>query len=151
VAHEDYFALAADEARKATCGRAKCGSVIISVKGEVIGRGWNGPPAELASQRRCERRGELSETFKSDRTCCVHAEWRAIIDALRLYPVEVKGATLYFTRVNEVGEMIFSGEPYCTICSKLALEVGLSGFALWHESGIKIYDTVDYNDRSFSA
>jgi hypothetical protein len=81
----------------------------------------------------------------------VHAEWRAIIDALRLYPVEVKGATLYFTRVNEVGEMIFSGEPYCTICSKLALEVGLSGFALWHESGIKIYDTVDYNDRSFSA
>lgn len=148
---EQAFTLAADEARRAECGRARCGSVIVSADGEVIGRGWNGPPGGVHSQRRCERKQELSPTFKSDRTCCVHAEWRAILEAVRTHPMKVAGATLYFTRVNEVGEVEYSGEPYCTICSKLALEVGLGFFALWHEEGIRLYDTVDYNDRSFSS
>lgn len=117
--------MAADEARRAECGRARCGAIIVSREGEVIGRGSNGPPGGVYSQQRCERKQELSMTFKSDRTCCVHAEWRAILEAVRTHPMKVAGATLYFTRVNEVGEMEYSGEPYCTICSKLALEVGL--------------------------
>lgn len=148
--HEIYFHEAIAEARKATCGRRFCGGVVVSVEGEVIGRGWNGPPAGDESQRRCGRKSELHPDFKSDKTCCPHAEWRAIFNALRSAPGKVIGSTLYFAACDENGEHIFAGEPYCTICSKMALDVGIVGFGLWHEEGIHVYDTSDYNNLSFS-
>ncbi len=141
---------AANEARTATCGRSRCGSVIASGVGVIIGRGYNSPPADRADQRRCERRGELAPGFKSDRTCCIHAEWRAIMDALRSNPSPVTGGRLYFIRLDEAGEPEPAGRPYCTICSKLALDVGLAEFVLWHREGITAYDTVEYNDLSFA-
>ena len=85
----------------------------------------------------------------TDKTCCVHAEQRAIINALN-NGESVKGSTLYFVRVNEKGEMIFSEKPYCTICSKMALDVGIKKFALWHEDGICVYGIEEYNDLSFA-
>lgn len=42
-----------------------------------------------------------------------------------------------------------AGKPYCTICSKLALDVGIKEFALWHEEGITIYNTEEYNTLSY--
>jgi hypothetical protein len=45
---------------------------------------------------------------------------------------------------------VFAGAPYCTICSKMALDVGLRWFGLWHETGIRMYDTREYNDLSFA-
>lgn len=145
-----YFEQAIEEAKKATCERRKCGSVVVSVDGEILGRGWNGPPAGDEAQRRCGRKSELHLEFKSDKTCCPHAEWRAIFAALRTRPDDIVGATLYFAAVDEVGNHVFVGEPYCTICSKIALDVGLSWFGLWHETGIRLYGTREYNDVSFA-
>lgn len=148
--HEAYFHEAIEEAKKATCERRKCGSVVVSVDGEILGRGWNGPPAGDETQRRCGRKHELDPGFKSDKTCCPHAEWRAIFVALQYRPDDVMGATLYFAAVDEVGNHVFAGEPYCTICSKIALDVGLSWFGLWHETGIRLYGTRECNDVSFA-
>lgn len=148
--HETYFHEAIAEARQATCKRRKCGSVVVSAEGEVIGRGWNGPPAHDECQRRCDRKAELHPAFTSDKTCCVHAEWRAIFDALRNAPDRVTGSTLYFAACDEKGDHVFAGDPYCTICSKIALDVGVRWFGLWHETGIRLYDTREYHDLSFA-
>ena len=148
--HELYFHKALAEAQKAMCERRKCGSIVVSAEGEVIGRGWNGPPAGDKSQRRCGRKSELHPYFKSDKTCCVHAEWRAIFEALRNVPEKIVGSTLYFAACDEKGEHVFAGRPYCTICSKMALDVGIAWFGLWHEEGIRLYDTREYNDLSFA-
>lgn len=140
---------AAEVARQAQCLRAKCGTVIVDKYGQEIGRGFNGPPSGRLDQRRCNRKHELGDGFKSDRTCCIHAEGRAILDAVRRHPERVNGGRLYFCRVDDQGQPKRSGVPYCTICSKAALEAGLAEFVLWHEEGICVYPTDEYNDLSF--
>lgn len=52
-------------------------------------------------------------------------------------------------RLDEYNGKIISGKPYCTICSKLALDVGISEFVLWHNEGICVYNTIEYNEISF--
>jgi hypothetical protein len=79
----------------------------------------------------------------------MHAEWRAIMDALRNYPDNIKGSKLYFTRVNNDGEIKKSGKPFCTVCSRLALDSGVEYFILWHEDGIYEYSTSEYNRLSY--
>lgn len=144
---EDYFNEAGKEAAKALCLRDKCGAIIV-LEDEIIGRGFNGPAKNDISNRICELELAQSKKPKSDRTCCVHAEWRAIISAIKNRKV-VGGSTLYFTRVDSSGNLLRSGEPYCTVCSRLALDNGVKYFALWHDSGIKIYDTKEYNNLSY--
>lgn len=139
---------AAEVANKATCGRSRCGSVIVK-DDEVIGEGFNSPAGNLESQRRCNADKSSYHRKVTDKTCCVHAEERAIMDALRRNPDKLAGSTLYFIRLDEEGEPKFSGRPYCTICSKLALDVGIAEFVLWHESGITAYKTDEYNDLSY--
>jgi len=147
--NENYFIEAAEEAKKATCQRAKCGSVVV-LNEEVVGRGFNSPAGDHENQRACNYSYDPEQRKpKLDRTCCIHAEWRAIMDAIKNQG-DVTGGTLYFTRVDDEGEILKSGEPYCTVCSRLALDSGLSGFALWHEEGIKVYDTKEYNELSYS-
>jgi deoxycytidylate deaminase len=135
-------------AGKSGCFRSRCGSLIV-IEGRVIGRGVNGPPGGLESQRRCLGT-ELGPNFKSDRTCCVHAEQRAVSDALRGGISAFKGSRLYFARLDEFGALERAGEPYCTICSKIVLDTGISEFVLWHSFGITVYGTEEYNDRSFA-
>jgi Cytidine and deoxycytidylate deaminase zinc-binding region len=148
--HTPWFHEAARVARSALCKRAKCGAVIVA-DGSVIGEGYNAPPQDDLGQACCEAPVAFVVKPKSDRTCCVHAEWRAICDALRRNAALVPGATLYFTRVDEAGEILRSGPPYCTVCSRLALDVGLSAFALWHEEGIGLYPTDAYNRLSYET
>jgi hypothetical protein len=136
------------EAAKATCERAKCGTVIVA-SGEIIGRGYNAPPRDDERHRMCAETNRPSAKPKSDRTCCVHAEWRAIVDALRRRPDEIAGAALYFTRVDDRGQLLRSGRPYCTVCSRLAHDLGLATFLLWHEEGIAAYPTGEYNRLSY--
>ncbi len=154
--HETYFAAAAKEAENATCLRAKCGAVIVK-NDVIIGRGFNSPAtadtdknhASKAAQK-CDCVYTQSPKPKSDRTCCVHAEWRAIIEALKNSSENtLAGGALYFTRVDADGNILKSGEPYCTVCSRLALDTGISQFGLWHESGIRMYDTEEYNELSY--
>jgi hypothetical protein len=148
-----YFESARKEALKSTCKRAKCGSIIVK-KNEVIGVGFNSPPNN-ESNSRCMRKHEIRPGFKSDRTCCVHAEQRAIMNGLleagNCYggPDDLIGATLYYVRLDDHGSIKPSGKPYCTICSKMALDVGIKYFTLIHPEGITQYGTKEYNDLSF--
>lgn len=144
---EFYFSQAISLARKnSKCLRSKCGAVIVS-DDEIIGKGVNSPPQDICIEK-CFK-DELPQGFKSDRTCCVHAEQRAIFDALANNPKKIKGSRIYFIRTDLEGNVMKAGEPYCTICSKSALDVGIAEFALWHEEGICIYNTKEYNEISF--
>lgn len=147
---EQWMHAATEEARKATCERGKGGAVIVK-DSEIIGRGYNAPPLGDERNRKCgiemPRYPKLKQ--KSDRTCCIHAEWRAIMDALRNHPDKIIGSQLFFAGLDESGAMRKSGKPYCTVCSRLALDAGIVEFVLWHESGITAYPTDEYNDFSY--
>ena len=148
--HEKYFKLAAEEAKNATCHRGNCGAVIVSEEGSVIGKGHNSPPRNDESQRMCAITDSLdyAKKPKFDKTCCVHAEWSAILDACKSHPDKIEGSVLYFMRIDEAGNFTEAGQPYCTVCSRLALESGVKVFALWdHEP--RLYDTKDYNKLSY--
>ncbi|MBN2094818.1 MAG: hypothetical protein JW727_02120 [Candidatus Aenigmarchaeota archaeon] len=129
-----------------TCLRSRCGSVIVR-DGKIIGSGYNSPPLD----RKLEFciKDKLPKDFKSDKTCCIHAEQRAIMDALRRNSEKLSGSRLYFIRLDEKGKGAFAGKPYCTICSKMALDAGISEFVLWHKEGICVYETEEYNKLSF--
>ena len=147
--HHHWFEEAKKEAIKSTCLRAKCGSIIVK-DNKIIGRGFNSPPANLKSQRRCLNEKKLYDEKVTDKTCCIHAEQRAIFDALKKNPLKIKDSTLYFIRLDLEDNLLFSKEPYCTICSKSALDVGIKEFVLWHKKGIYVYKTEEYNNLSFN-
>ena len=144
-----YFSLAAQQATQATCYRAHCGTVIVK-DGEVIGAGFNAPPGGDESQRKCEQEFDQSLKPKYDKTCCVHAEWNAIINALREHGSDVAGSTLYFMRVDDEGNFTGAGKPFCTVCSRLSLEAGITEFVLHHDGNAQIYDTSEYNLASYA-
>ena len=142
----EYITRAAELAKHSKCLRSKCGSVIVK-NDEIIGQGWNSPPGDKTLEK-CLK-DDLPKNFKSDKTCCVHAEQRAIMDGLRRKPDNVPGSRLYFIRLDENGNPKPSGRPYCTICSKMALDAGIAEFVLMHKEGICVYDTEEYNTLSF--
>ncbi len=139
---------AAKEARQATCHEAKCGCVIVS-EGKVIGRGYNSPPNNDESQRMCGVSFDRTKKPKSDMTCCMHAEWRAIINGFKTNASKLQDSTIYFVRVDEKGTQLHSDKPYCTICSRLALDAGVVQFVLSHEDGVVSYPTSEYNQLSY--
>ncbi len=146
MAVEKWFELAAEAAKQSSCLKAQCGAVIVK-DGKVIGTGFNSPAA--GEPNRCLDNYTIPENNKHDVTCCVHAEIRAIHDALSNYPAELSGSELYFTRIDDNDNIKPSGTPYCTLCSREALDAGISAFALWHKDGIKVYDTEEYNNLSY--
>lgn len=145
----EYMERAAEVALLATCDRSRCGSVIVK-NGEIIAEGFNSPPQDMESQRRCGRDKAEYHKKVTDKTCCIHAEERAILNALRQHPDKLEKSKLYFIRLDENGNRQFSGKPYCTLCSKLALEVGIAEFFLWHQKGVTGYVTPEYNSLSFA-
>ncbi len=146
---KSFFEEAAHVASEATCLRAKCGSVIVTANGVVIGRGYNAPPLGDESQRYCGAELDLVSKPKYDKTCCVHAEWSAVIDACKTAPEKLADSTLYFMRVDDEGGFMDAGEPYCTTCSRLTMAAGVAKFALWNDGGANIYTLVEYNDASY--
>lgn len=138
---------AARAARNALCHKARCGAVVVK-DGEVIGEGYNAPPLDKEENRTCGWDFGPGKP-KYDRTCCMHAEWRAILDVLRSSPAKVGDSKLYFVRVDAAGRVKKSGEPYCTVCSRLALDAGVGHFLLWQDAGICEYPTHEYNQLSY--
>jgi deoxycytidylate deaminase len=136
-------------ATQALCKRAKCGTVIVA-QDEVIGTGYNAPPLDSSVNQYCLKPYDFSGKPKYDHTCCMHAEWRAIIDALQKNPHKIQGSTIYFTRVDDAGSIVKSGEPFCTVCSRCALDVGIAQFVLWNDTGICVYETEEYNTLSYA-
>ena len=143
-----FFDVAATFAQQATCSRAKCGTVIVK-DGNIIGRGYNGPALDDESNRYCKAELDLSIKPKYDKTCCIHAEWRAILDACKRNADKIDGSVLYFMRVDDEGNFTNAGDPYCTTCSRLTLEAGVGQFALWNNDGVDIYDAAEYNRKSY--
>jgi len=149
--HEHFFEEARKVAVMATCNRAHCGAVIVATDGQIIGKGYNAPPQGDEAQRMCDVEFHSPLKPKSDKTCCVHAEWNAIIDALKRHGDKIDGSTLYFMRVNDAHEFTGAGVPWCTVCSRLALESGIAEFGLWQEDeGPKMFDTSTYNLESYA-
>lgn len=145
---QQYIAEAAKVAQLATCERSKCWSVIVK-NWKIIWKGYNSPAKNLESQRRCSCDKNSYHRKVTDKTCCIHAEQRALFDALRNHPNEIQGATLYFIRLDKNNQPSKSWKPYCTICSKSALELWIKEFVLDHEEGITAYDTEEYNTLSY--
>jgi deoxycytidylate deaminase len=143
---EEFFVEALKECDNSFCLSSQSGCVIVK-NGLVIGRGTNSPPGNVKIAR-CEK-DDLPANFRSDKSCCIHAEQRAILDAFSLGKNFLKGSTLYYIR-KKLGKKVFAGKPYCTICSKLALDAGIKEFVLWHENGIAAYDAREYNALSFA-
>lgn len=130
---EKYMQFAIDMAKKSLCKRSKCGTAIVS-DGEVIGSGYNAPALDREDNRMCDHD-----------TCCIHSEWRAMIDMLKNNKNKIKNSKLYFARVDFENNFKFSGKPTCTVCSRLALDIGIDKFLLWTKEGIIEYDTHEYN------
>lgn len=145
----EYMFKTAEIAKNATCKLSKCGSIIIQ-SNEIIGTGFNSPPKNLENQRKCSNSKESYHLKVTDKTCCIHAEQRAIMNALKNNPDKIEGSRLYFVRLNENGTLLKAGKPYCTICSKMALDVGIAEFVLWHDNGICVYNTKEYNTLSYN-
>lgn len=141
-------------ARQSTCLEARCGAVIINNSNNTnhaIGGGFNSPPGDVESQRRCKTDKKTYNPRVTDATCCMHAEYRAMMQAYRFNFDLLRGSTLYFIRIDEHGKPVPAGKPYCTHCSKMALDVGIKDFVLWHgPDNITAYDTEEYNNQSFA-
>lgn len=137
----------AEVARRALCLKAKCGTVIVR-DNEIIGQGYNAPPLDKEENRMCDKEFGLGKE-KYDQTCCMHAEWRAIMDASKRNPEKLNGSKLYFTRVNESDQIKKSGKPFCTVCSRMALDSGIEKFVLWHDEGVCEYQTGEYDNLSY--
>ncbi|OHA50492.1 MAG: hypothetical protein A3A97_01230, partial [Candidatus Terrybacteria bacterium RIFCSPLOWO2_01_FULL_40_23] len=144
----EWMNRAAKVAAKALCLRAKCGVIIVK-DGEIIGEGYNAPPDDDITSRMCSVEFNIPSNNKHDLTCCVHAEWRAIMDAVKDNKEKIKNSKLYFTRIDEKGNIKLSGKPYCTVCSRLAQDAGIREFILWHGEGICAYPADEYNKLSY--
>ena len=145
---ENYMKEAAEIAKNASCKRSKCWCVIVK-DWSIIWTWYNSPAKELEDQRRCEMDKTQYHRKVTDKTCCIHAEQRAMFDALRHHAEQLEWANLYFIRLDKEGNISKAWKPYCTICSKMALELWINEFFLWHEEGITAYNTEEYNLLSY--
>jgi deoxycytidylate deaminase len=141
-----WIIVAGEVAKKALCLRAQCGVVIVN-KGEIIGEGYNAPPQDNKEARMCDKNLSGGKP-RYDKTCCMHAEWRAILDMVKRNPEKVSGSTLYFTRINE-GVALW-GKPFCTVCSRLILDSGIGTVVLPQEGGLCSYGADEYNRVSYA-
>ena len=152
---ESYIKKAKILAQKATCLRAMCGAILVK-NAKIIGKGFNSPPGNSEKQRRCKLDKKEFDHKVTDKTCCVHGEQRALMDALIHYPKEIKGSKLYFARYYPNGELRLNGgnggknQLYCTICTKMMFDLGVAEFILPNVVGIASYSKDEYLDRSYN-
>ena len=114
-----------------------------------MGSELDSPPGNLESQRRCLNDKNTYGQKITDKTCCIHAEERAIFDALRRNAENIKESALYFIRLNLQNNKIFFRRALLYYLQQESLDVGIKEFILWHESGICIYNADEYNSLSF--
>jgi deoxycytidylate deaminase len=148
VESEKYFSEAQKEAYQSTCLRRRCGTVIVK-DNVIIGRGFNSPAGKNEDEKRCVYDQSLLDAKITDRTCCVHAEQRAMMDALKKGN-DLTGGLIYFTSVDKEGKRLKSGKPYCTHCSKMALDIGVKAWFLEHDEGTVKYNSFEYNQISYN-
>jgi hypothetical protein len=62
------------------------------------------------------------------------------MDALRKIQITFWFKIIFYSPDSD-GAPSKSREPYCTICSKMALDVGIAEFVLWQDKGVCVYNT----------
>lgn len=119
---------AIEAACNSPCDKSKRGAAVFErgIAGRLVATGWNGRPGDPP----------LSSCGGACRSVCrdvaVHAEERAIIDALRVRPV----AGLELVHVKVVGgELVAGGGPSCSTCSRTILDTGIAAVWLYEELG----------------
>jgi deoxycytidylate deaminase len=142
-----FFEKAAAVAKQSLCLRALCGSIIVK-NGAVIAEGFNSPPQNNDALRTCLNEYDIPTGFRHDRTCCIHAEQRAIQDGLK-NGQDMIGARIYFINIDRGGIKQYAKDLKCTICSRAALDQGISEFTLYREEGIAVYDTTEFDRLSY--
>ena len=168
-----WLRVAEDVARRSLCLRQKCGAVIVSSGNDMLGFGYNSPPNDKKLEKclKDEIKEAIINAIKNDKeikitnpTCCLHAEERAVLNALenKTDPCAkkedlFKGSCIYYVSLGKDDNMMPSGRPWCTRCSTLALDIGISEWCMFHAEGVwklgqgaYLYSTIEYNEVSFN-
>jgi len=114
----------------------------------MIGRGFNSPPRNNPEYRTCLNEYEIPAGFRHDKTCCIHAEQRAIEDA-KSRNESLNNSRIYFLAIDGNGKWTKASDLKCTICSRAVLDAGITEFALYATEGVKVYDAAEFNERSY--
>lgn len=137
-----FLEQAAREARKSGCRKSQRGAVIADEVGNIVGRGYNMPTI----CGKCCMRQDIRDNGQAERCAAIHAEQMAVLDAFSRRE-SLRGLTLYHIKVQD-GQMIPSGHPSCTVCSRIIAFTGVK-VVLWHREGYALYQPEEFNDLSF--
>ncbi len=134
-------------ARNSRCVKSQRGAVITEKRNNnIISTGFNKPlpPYEdICIKEFCPR----LKPWGQDSNFCfaIHAEQMAVINT----PIKKRsGAKLYHLKLKN-GEPTPSGQPSCTICSKIIFDAGIAEIFLWHKEGWRAYSAEEFNRLSF--
>jgi dCMP deaminase len=139
-----HLKIAAEASKSSPCKKSSRGAVIVR-DDVVLSVGYNGAPNDKVCKP-CLRE-EIRDNSKTELCYSIHAEQRAIMNALK-DGHDLKGSRLYHIKVKN-GEMITSDDISCTLCSRFLPESGVSEMGLFHSTGLTVYDAEEYNDLSF--
>ena len=142
-----WFDVCAEVASRSLCRRALCGSVIVK-DGKLLAEGFNSPPQNNDEYRTCLNEYDIPAGFRHDRTCCIHAEQRAIENALKAGK-DLAGSRIYFVAVDREGNKIKTTDLKCTICSRAVLDAGIKEFAFYAAEGVRVYEPAEVNALSY--
>lgn len=142
-----WFEKTAEVASRSLCKRALCGSIIVK-DGDLISEGFNGPPQDKPEFRTCLDEYQIPAGFRHDKTCCIHAEQRAIQNALK-NDKNVNGSRIYFVAIDKDGNKIQATDMKCTICSRAVLDAGIFEFAFYSGEGVRVYPPEEVNQLSY--
>jgi|ERR1041384_50447 deoxycytidylate deaminase len=142
-----WFDKCAEVASRSLCLRALCGAIIVK-NGELIAEGFNSPPQNRHEYRTCLNEYDIPAGFRHDRTCCIHAEQRAIEKAQKAGN-DLTGSRIYFVAVDPEGSKIVATDLKCTICSRAVLDAGIAEFAFYAKEGIRVYEPAEVDALSY--
>lgn len=131
-------------ALRSPCAKSKRGVVLFNPMllpsrpllgdsaGAIATLGYNGPPPGFACKDTMVCRGNCAEV-------CLHAEQRAIMDALRFSVSSIDGLELVHIKVVPGpepggGGIVATGPPSCLQCSRIIAEVHLRAVWLWEST-----------------
>jgi deoxycytidylate deaminase len=135
-----YLRQAAEVSDKSHCKKSHRGAIVIR-DGYLVASGFNKPTIEDL----CCLRDTIHDNSHVECCTAIHAEEMAIV---RSRPDMLAGGTMYHIKVK-AGEMLPSGPPSCTTCSRSVLESGIKDFVIWHPEGICVYGAEEFNRLSF--
>ncbi|HTY39638.1 MAG TPA: hypothetical protein VMC43_00915 [Candidatus Paceibacterota bacterium] len=143
----EWLNKAVEVAKQSLCQRAHYGS-IIEKDGAELSEGFNSPPQNDEHYRTCANEYEIPTGFRHDRTCCIHAEQRAIQNGYKAGK-DLRGAKIYLVTVDEAGNKVPTADLKCTICSRAVLDAGIKEFVYYFADGVRSYDPEEVHKLSF--